>query len=440
MSMILGQLILNYGFSNIVIGSGGAKFTLAESGVMVGVLFLLPRVMPVLRQLPVFWVTVVAILMPAVVHLGGDVGHYGLAALRDYLSVADLMYFVAGLTVTAYGLMQGKWLAWRNHFLNIWLVAGAVYGLMSPVAPYLQVVSPVFQSYQQAIPVLGSTLTSPFNVMACIAAWYAIPFAYPSNRVLKWMMFLAALLGTLFVVATEQSRNLYAAFLLLPVALAYLGYRRAFLVTIASVFLAVGGLMILEVFQIKVQGRISDVTLSAVVDRAMTLSGKHGDKSGAHGVNQRLDWWGSAMDKWSDNPATVVFGVGYGQALTNFAAPGAEPGSGVLVREPHNSYVSSLARGGLAYLGLWLFIILSPLFTAIKMARTQALDAQASGGVRGVSAWAVIVFLVLLMTAVTEPIFETPSIAAMYYFLAGIVVVECATVMRKIKIPQAGLP
>jgi hypothetical protein len=439
-SMVIGQIILSYGFSNIVIGGGSAKFTLAESGVLLGLLFLLPKAMPVLRQIPIFWIAVLAMLMPAAMHLVPDVKKYGLAALRDFLSVADLMYFIAGLAVTAYGVMLGRWLVWRQQYLKMWLLGGAIYGMMSPLAPYMLIVSPVFQSYQQSVAVLGSMLTAPFNTMAALAAWYAIPFTFPANRLAKYFFFAAAFLGTIFTVALAQSRNYYGIFLMLPVVLGYFGYRKAFASTVASVLVVLSMLLLFEVFGVRIQGRISDLTLSAVVDRAMTLSGKGGDKVGAHGVNQRMDWWTSSIDKWRATPLTMAFGVGYGQALTNFEAPGTVPGSGVMVREPHNSYVSSLSRGGLAYFGLWLYILFAPMHMAFKGARLKGLTAEEGGGYRGMAAWSFLVMTMMVMTAMSEPIFETPSIAALFYFLAGITVVEYSVMTRNLRLPSGAAP
>ncbi len=439
-SMVIGQIILSYGFSNIVIGSGGAKFTLAESGVLLGLVFLLPRAMPMLSQIPLFWVAILAFLVPTVMHLVPNVKAYGTAALRDFLSVADLMYFIAGLAVSAYGVMLGRWLIWRQQYLKMWLLGGAIYGMMAPVAPYMLIVSPTFQSYQQVVPVLGSMLTAPFNTMSALAAWYAIPFAFPVNRLAKYFFFAATFLGTIFTVALAQSRNYYGIFLMLPVVLGFFGYRKAFKATIASIFVVLAMLLMLEVFEVKIQGRISDLTLSAVADRVLTLSGKGGDKAGAHGVNQRMDWWTSSIDKWRATSLTMAFGVGYGKPLTNFESPGTTPGAGVMVREPHNSYVSSLSRGGLAYFGLWLYIVFAPMYMAFKGARMKAIAPELGGGYRGMAAWSFIVMTMMVMTAMSEPIFETPSIAALYYFLAGITVVEYNVMTRKLRWPSRLAP
>ena len=436
MSMVLGQVILNYGFTNMVIGAGSAKVTLAEAGVLLGLAVLVPKTIRVLKSVPLFWVCMAALIIPPTIHLVPGVQKYGMAAMRDVLSVVDLIYLLAGLTVATFGLLNKKWLAWRNRFLMMWIVGASLYGLLYPISPYLLTVSPGFQSYQQTIPVFGNMLTAPINAMAAVAAWYALPQAYPQRAWLRIPLGVAVMVGTMASVALAQSRNMYAFVLLMPVMLGFFGFRKAFTATVVGIVLLIASLGVLEAFNVKIPGRISDVTLSAIVDRFMSVSGKHGDDSGAHGVNQRMDWWASSLDKWSASPETVVFGVGYGQALTNFFSPGGDNNEGVAVREPHNSYVSSVSRGGLVYLALWLYLVFTPLIMAIKGGRMAASDPQANGGYRGVAVWSSLLMMMLAMSALSEPVFETPSFAAMYYFVAGIAVVEYLAVSGRLPLQQ----
>lgn len=440
MSMVLGQVILNYGFTNMVVGGGGVKFTLAEAGVLLGLLFLLPKTFKVLRQVKLFWVCMVALIVPPAIHLLPGIQKYGMAALRDVLSVVDLIYLLAGLTVCTYGLMMQRWVRWRNRFLMMWIVGSALYGLMYPISPYLLAISPGFQSYQQTIPVFGHMLTAPINAMAAVAAWYTLPQAYPKRAWLRVPLGVVVVMGTMAAVAISQSRNMYAFVLLMPIMLAFFGYRKAFTATLVGIVMMIAALGVLEVFHVKIPGRISDVTLSAIVDRFMSVSGKHGDASGAHGVNQRIDWWASSLDKWRASPDTVVFGVGYGQALTNFFSPGGDNNEGVAVREPHNSYVSSLSRGGLVYFSLWLYLIIAPIIMAIRGGRLRTQDLESNGGYRGVAIWSSLVMMMLAMSALSEPVFETPSLAAIFYFVAGVAVVEYQVVSGRLRIPGTPAP
>jgi hypothetical protein len=62
---------------------------------------------------------------------------------------------------------------------------------------------------------------------------------------------------------------------------------------------------------------------------------------------------------------------------------------------------------------------------------------QANGHYRGVAAWCFIIMLMLLVQSLSEPHFETPSFAAMYYFVAGFALIEYLVVVGRIKLPGA---
>jgi len=129
----------------------------------------------------------------------------------------------------------------------------------------------------------------------------------------------------------------------------------------------------------------------------------------------------------------MVFGVGYGPALTNFMSPG-ENGEGVVVREPHNSFISSLVRGGIVYFGLWGAVVLGSMRRAWLGARLPGLKEDEAGHFKGFAAWAFILMGMLLLTSLSEPNFESPSIAAMFYIVAGMVSMEYYIVTRRVEI------
>ena len=134
----------------------------------------------------------------------------------------------------------------------------------------------------------------------------------------------------------------------------------------------------------------------------------------------------------------MVFGVGYGPALTNFMSPGGDHGEGVVVREPHNSFVSSLVRGGIVYFVLWGSLLVGCLRRAWQGARMPGLDPQASGQFKGFAAWSFIMMGMLLITSMSEPQFETPSVAVMFYMVAGMVAMEYEIVSGRINVARGG--
>ncbi|WP_294638101.1 O-antigen ligase [uncultured Aquabacterium sp.] len=438
LSVTLGQLVLNYGFTNIVVGAGAAKITLAEGACLLALVILLPMTYRWLSKTPAFWLAMAALILPPAYHLYRDFFEYRMAALRDVLTVVDIVFFVAGMAVVALGVHRGVWLAWRDRFLRIWFVAGGLYCLTWPISPWIKAISPSFSSYQQAVPVLGAHVTSPYTAIAVLVAWFAIPHVFPRRTWVRTLWIALVLVETILVVVMAQSRNLYLIILCLPVVLGFFGYKRAFSAVAAGMVALVMVLALVETLNIKIPGRISDVTLSAVVDRFLSISGKHGDEYGATGVQQRMVWWASSLDMWRASPDRMVFGVGYGPALTNFMSPG-ENGEGVVVREPHNSFISSLVRGGIVYFGLWGAVVLGSMRRAWLGARLPGLGEDDAGHFKGFAAWGFILMGMLLLTSLSEPNFESPSIAAMFYIVAGMVSMEYYIVTRRVEIrPGAG--
>jgi len=414
MSVTLGQLIFNYGFTNIVIGFGSAKITLAEAGAMVGLLFLIPSTLGVLSKTPAFWVCLAALTIPPAIHLYKDFALYRMAALRDVISVLDLVFFLAGMAICIYGVRRGSWVSWRDRFLKMWMLAAILYGLTWPMSSLIMAISPSFQSYQQTVPVFGHQVTAPYNTIGAVAAWFAIPHIFPKAKIPRALIMVLVMCSAIVIVALAQSRNMYVTVLILPVMLAYFGYRKAFMGTLVGLVMMVLALFVLEQYQVKIPGRISNLTLTAVVDRLLSISGKHGDADGAHGVQQRLDWWGSALHKWSASPETTVFGVGYGPALTNFSSPGGDEGEGVVVREPHNSTISSLARGGLVYFFLWGWLVVSPMYKAFKVTQLRGLPDDYGGYFKGFAIWSFLLMFNIFIRRESGALFETPACATLF--------------------------
>ena len=62
------------------------------------------------------------------------------------------------------------------------------------------------------------------------------------------------------------------------------------------------------------------------------------------GASQRFEWWSHIIDRGTANWTNFVFGIGYGEPLMQGISKG-----GVIIREPHNSWVSVFGRAGIVY-------------------------------------------------------------------------------------------
>jgi len=94
----------------------------------------------------------------------------------------------------------------------------------------------------------------------------------------------------------------------------------------------------------------------------------------------------------------------------------------------------------LVYFLLWGYVVFAPLLMAARGARMKSLSSEAGGHYRGVAAWSVVMMVMILFQSLSEPHFETPSIAAMYYFLAGMALMEYLSITGRVKYPPLRSP
>ncbi|MEW6447674.1 MAG: hypothetical protein AB1426_06255 [Bacillota bacterium] len=129
---------------------------------------------------------------------------------------------------------------------------------------------------------------------------------------------------------------------------------------------------------------------------------------------QRLSWWSDIFQRQFTDLATAVFGLGYGFPLIDFTIAG-----GITVREPHNSYISVLARLGVvgAFVFLWMHLLLLRVWHhAYKMCtRMRWRDGENRLLIL------MVFFILVWICAVGEDAFEKPFVTIPYYFFWGIV-------------------
>jgi O-antigen ligase len=139
-----------------------------------------------------------------------------------------------------------------------------------------------------------------------------------------------------------------------------------------------------------------------------------GLEGAAGGVPQRLGWWQDLYERWTLSASTFLFGLGYGFPLIDF-----KDYYGITVREPHNSYISILARlglsGGLAF--LWMHILLLHSWYHTYRA-CQRMHWQ-EGENRLLTL--LIFFILIWVNAIGEDPLEKPFVTIPYYFFWGIV-------------------
>ena len=137
--------------------------------------------------------------------------------------------------------------------------------------------------------------------------------------------------------------------------------------------------------------------------------------SAAEGVGQRLGWWTNIFQRMAQDPFSLLLGLGYGVALTDFYGS-----SGAAVREPHNSYVTVIARTGIVGAVCWVLIMLSLVCAA---GTRPSCMSRAVGWREGENRllFLMMFFIAMWVLAIGEDGFEKPYNIIPFYFFWGII-------------------
>lgn len=413
MTLLVGYLVLTYGFMQLRIPPGGLGLPLGE---LVLVIYLMtinwPRTLHDMGRttyLPAFflwWAYGTAMVVVGVIN-------YGPWALRDGTSMIESLYVLVGFAVASNPRQLDRFFRWLG-------IAAALYVSLLwgySAAPELRDMSPTLTGGQGQEVSLFFYYPFASNYVLWIAMGLLLFFA----RHPRWGKLALAGAGLLvaFALVVVQARLTYLQILALLALLVLL--RRSTLsratLLLPMMFIGLGLFMMAGV---QVDGRIAEeVNFDFFINHILSIAGmgegSEGIEQANSGVPLRLQWWENIWAQLTDGLDNMLFGLGYGMPLVDFGI-GEE---GVKVREPHNSYLSLLARLGVAGVVLWLLMHIA-LVTAWWRAWTFA---RAHGWQEWNDRlmWLMSFFILLWVAAAPEDAFEKPFFAIPYYLMWGVV-------------------
>jgi hypothetical protein len=272
-----------------------------------------------------------------------DFTQHGTWALRDAAHVLESLFLLVGFVFAGDPRSCERFFDWLPKLLAICVI----YGLLYPFRVQLWSLSPTIMSGSgYPAPIFGSMAnTADLLIMAAV---YLILFH--GNRVLANVV---AVMIIGYTVAIFQARTLYL--ILFAVFGFMVLYRRSIVGNLSFLAVFAGFLLaLITLVGLHFQGRLG-ATFSAdfLVAHFLAIFGIcdpsfPGVCSAAEGVDQRLEWWTHIYDSMIGDPFKLLLGLGYGLPLTEFHG-----NSGAQVREPHNSYVSVIARIGIIGAVAW---------------------------------------------------------------------------------------
>ena len=150
---------------------------------------------------------------------------------------------------------------------------------------------------------------------------------------------------------------------------------------------------------------------TSVVEHLMTSFGVESDNysGSSDGFLIRSLWWADIINKSVDDSSIAFFGQGFGIPLTNH-------NDYKIIREPHNSYLSVFARGGIFYFLIWLSI----LSQILKKLHKSVRNIHSTQHQIITSLVAISILISTLIMAIVQPAFELPPVATGTYFFIGI--------------------
>jgi len=402
-------LLLNWGFQQV-------RFPpVAGGGVPIGEIVLIlalstfsfPRVLGRLSQ--------VVYLLPFMLWWGFGVGRalidfaeHGAWALRDAVHVIESLFLLVGFVFAGYPSTLEKFFNWLPKIL----LAGVIYALLYPVREIMWSISPTITSGNGfQVPIIGSMASSPWLLIT--AAFYLIFFH--GNRMLANI---GAMLLIGYTVATFQMRTIYLV--LIAVSGFVILYRRRAVGNLGLIaYTSVLALLLVAIVGVQFQGRLgTSFSPEFLWHHFLAIFGISSGQyeivsAAAAGVDQRLAWWENIFARLFSDPFSALFGLGYGVVLTDFHGS-----SGAAVREPHNSYISIVARTGLVGATCWVLMMLSLVQRwHLCFRRCRSLGWRLGENRLGAL---MVYFICMWVLAIGEDAFEKPYNIIPFYFLWGI--------------------
>jgi len=336
------------------------------------------------------------------------VPEYGMWALRDATHVIESLYLIIGFAMVGRLDVMERFFRW----VPIFLCAAVLYSFGYPFKTELQNFSPVITSGS------GHDVSLFFNytntsMLLLLAAAYLILYANKKPHHILYMIAAGALL--MAAILLFQARTVYLQVIALFVF--FLFYKRKSLGK-SVVALVIVGLSIIGLSSLGLQyeGRLGQMaSLEFLINHFVSIAGveSEGVEASAGGVAQRLGWWSDLFHRWTEGVGPLIFGLGYGFPLIDFS------GRGRVVREPHNSYISIVARMGLIGIIAWLWMHLLMLRAWVKAYQCCKRLHWKAGMDR--LRLLMVFFVLAWVYALGEDAFEKPFVAIPYYFLWGIV-------------------
>ena len=337
-----------------------------------------------------------------------DFSQHGVWALRDAAHVLESLFLLVGFVFAGNQNSLDRFFRWLPKLLGIVVVYGLFYRLQPA-----QWSPTITSGAGYDAPIFGAMANTA--IFMIVAAIHLVVFL--GNR---WTANLAAVLIIGYVFAIFQARTLYLVFIAIFGFLAL--YRRSSLGNLALMVGLFGAILaFFALLDLKIEGRLgAGFDARFLIAHLLAIIGICDPTipgnlcAAADGVGQRLDWWAKIFQRMADDPVSLLFGLGYGIPLTEFHS-----NTGTIVREPHNSFISVIARTGIVGAICWVLLMVS----LVRRWHKTFVKCHNRGWRTGENRLLVLMafFISCWVLALGEDGFEKPYNIIPFYFFWGVV-------------------
>lgn len=410
--LVIGlYMVLNYGFMQL-------RFPpMVGGGIPVGELLLLGCLLTIDYRKLIPRMNKSVFILPLLLWWGygltrAGIGYFqhGFWALRDATSVIESLFLIVGFTYASQVHRYENLFKWLPKLLFVVVL----YGLSFPFREMLAPLSPQITGGAGGVVPVFFTYTNTATMLLFTVVYLLLFSRFSGDTGIRNIIIIALLLS--FTLIFFQARIIYLEWIVVAVFLALFRQKILGRVGLALVLFFLV-LVILPVLGLEIKGRLGQIAnLQFFLSHFMTILGisSSGLEGSASGVHQRLEWWLTLYDTWISSWKNMFFGLGFGNPLIDFMVS-----STVAVREPHNSFVSILARQGI--IGLCLFLWLH-LYLVRSWFRTY-LCCHRIGWRQGENRLLLLMsfFIMMWITSLAEDGFEKPFMAIPFYFFWGVI-------------------
>jgi len=424
---LTGLLVLSYGFANLavdVVVAVPVAHLLMFSALILALRRRLHTLKPLLQE-PTCWCLAGLFLLTSI-HLTMDIPRYGLYALRDANFVLESVFLLLGYLWAVRRKAAESWVQVLSGLFILHLAYVLTYPVLSD---FLKGISPVSGIFLD-VPLLGY-----YPHLSLVLLYGAFFYVLLEDYLPSWPWFV---LGALVLVqgawlVIEQSRAMYIG---IVVALVFLVLVRAGKHALRLALRVGLGIIILfgciSLFSVELKGRVVLVTPPSVAQHAMGLAIALGeDLTGAVGADSsedagevskqplgpgqgaviwRVQRFKEAWQHWKASPVTWLIGEGFGLPLTDHNL-----GGGVVVRQPHNTHLTVLARLGAVGLVLWIVMHGRIAYLFLR----TILRGSASGVKHQLTLWLSVCYMLGMIFTTFQPWLEFSYGAIPFYVLLG---------------------